>query len=138
MRLRRVSAHYCLDTRDVVRCVPENSEAWHAGKNANRHGIGIELCGSPYQTRADWLDDLSRPMLAHCARLLADLSVSHGIPLISRTAPELAELVPGVTTHAAVSSAFPADTSHWDPGPGFPLEELLEAARAALPPITIS
>lgn len=137
-RLRRVSAHYFLDARDLVRCVPEQHESRHAGATANKHGLGIELCGSPYQTRAEWLDENSRPMLENCARLLVDLSTCHGIPLHALKSSDLREFAPGITTHAEISAAFPSDTNHWDPGPCFPLDDLLEAARAALPPITIA
>lgn len=126
----RSSAHYILDGRDIVHLVDEEAEAWHAGATANKHGIGLELCGSPNQTREDWLDANSLPMLAHAARLIAELSERHQIPLRVCTGVDLGARRAGVTTHAFVTSAFPADTTHWDPGPAFPLHELVSAARA--------
>jgi N-acetylmuramoyl-L-alanine amidase len=53
------SAHYVIDAQEVIRCVPENEVAYHAGphakatpwatsffggEQANTHSIGIELC----------------------------------------------------------------------------------------------
>jgi len=131
---RACSAHYVLDTRDIVRCVNDQAEAWHAGPTANMHGIGIELCGSPHQSREQWLDAQSLPMLENAALLIRNLSELHGIPLRVRTGHDLLERLPGVTTHAHVTTAFPEETTHWDPGPAFPLHELVQAA--ALPLVT--
>lgn len=40
----RSSAHYIVDEDEIVRCIPENEIAWHAGAAANSTTIGIELC----------------------------------------------------------------------------------------------
>lgn len=42
---RESSAHYIVDASgEIVRCIPENEVAWHAGPRANRRDIGIETC----------------------------------------------------------------------------------------------
>ncbi len=41
---RESSAHYVVDGREIVRCVPEDEVAYHAGPRANGSTIGIELC----------------------------------------------------------------------------------------------
>ncbi len=41
---RESSAHYVVDAREIVRCVPEDEVAYHAGPRANGSTIGIELC----------------------------------------------------------------------------------------------
>lgn len=41
---RESSAHYLVDEREFVRCVPEDEVAYHAGPLANGTMISIELC----------------------------------------------------------------------------------------------
>jgi len=41
---RHASAHYFVDWNEIVRCIPENEVAWHAGPTANRLYLGIEMC----------------------------------------------------------------------------------------------
>lgn len=131
-RLR--SAHAFIDTNSVVQCVPWECEAYHCGSHGNMFGEGIELCGSADQTREQWFDAKSLPMLALAAHVLRWRSDVLMVPLIFRPAKDLVALIPGVTTHAEISKAYPGDTTHYDPGPHFPMAELLEAARA-LPPL---
>ena len=122
------SAHAIIDTADVVQCVPWECEAWHAGAHANRYGEGIELCGSADQTRDQWFDAASLPMLGLAAHVVRWRCEALAVPMVARTADELRKFIPGITTHAEIAKAFPADTTHYDPGPHFPLAELLAAA----------
>lgn len=42
---RESSAHYIVDpSGDIIRCIPENEVAWHAGTQANHRDIGLETC----------------------------------------------------------------------------------------------
>lgn len=45
-----VSFHYVVDDKEVIQCIPENLNAWHAGDgrkgNGNRKYIGVEICYS--------------------------------------------------------------------------------------------
>ena len=45
-----VSFHYAVDDKQVIQCIPENRNAWHAGDGGkgkgNREGIAIEICYS--------------------------------------------------------------------------------------------
>ena len=97
------------------------------------HGIGVELCGRADQTREQWLDQSSLPMLCIAARLVAQLCLVHQIPprLLSRD--ELRRVTPGITTHAAITDAFHGETTHSDPGAGFPLAEFVLAVKTAPP-----
>lgn len=128
---RKVSVHHWVDTDSIVQSVPVECEAWHAGQRANRWGEGIELCGRATQSRAQWLDALSLPMLALAARLVRVRADALEIPVRFAGPAELHARVTGITTHAAIAQAFPRDTKHWDPGPEFPLTEFLAAVRAA-------
>lgn len=127
---RERSAHLFVDCDSVVQCVPFECEAYHAGPHANQYGEGIELCGRADQTREQWLDAQSLPMLALAAHVLRWRSDMLFVPLVFRGPGDLVKRIPGVTTHAAISAAFPGDTNHSDPGEHFPLVELLEAARS--------
>lgn len=126
------SVHWFADTDSIVQCVPVECEAWHAGRNANMFGEGLELCGRASQTREQWLDAASLPMLCLAARHVRIRSDALGLPLRFVKAPELRANLPGITTHAEITRAFPADTAHTDPGVGFPLDEFLAAVQAAV------
>lgn len=128
---RRRSCHWIVDTDSIVMCVPVEHEAFHAGRNANMFGEGIEICGRASQTRDQWLDALSLPMLQLAARLVRVRADALGIPLRLLKGPELRANIPGITTHMEITRAFPADTAHTDPGAGFPLDEFLAAVQAA-------
>jgi N-acetylmuramoyl-L-alanine amidase len=41
---RQASAHAFIDYDSIVRTIPFNEQAWHAGATANHNYIGIELC----------------------------------------------------------------------------------------------
>lgn len=123
------SVHWWVDTDSIVQSVPIECEAWHAGRNANMYGEGIELCGRASQTREQWLDALSLPMLQLAARLVRTRADALGLPLRLVTGPELRAHMPGITTHREITRAFPNDTTHTDPGAGFPLAEFLAAVQ---------
>ena len=127
----RRSAHYVVDTDSVTQCVDDELQAWHCGKTGNQRGIGIELCGKASQSYDQWHDSLSMPMLRIAARLVATLCDRHLIPCVYLTSRELVAGKSGVTTHASVSLAF-GESTHTDPGAGFPMVKLVSAARAAL------
>lgn len=125
------SAHYVVDTDSVTRCVPDLLTAWHCGHTGNARGIGIELCGSAGQTREEWLDSLSLPMLQLAARLCADLCKTHGIlPAVVNDRGLLGNQT-GITTHAFVTKAW-AETTHSDPGPGFPLAAFVSCVARSM------
>jgi N-acetylmuramoyl-L-alanine amidase len=130
---KRRSCHWIVDTDSIVQCVPVECEAFHAGRNANMFGEGIEICGRASQTHEQWLDALSLPMLQLAARLVRVRADALGIPLRFLRGPELRANIPGLTTHMEITRAFPHDTDHTDPGAGFPLAEFLAAAQEATP-----
>lgn len=41
---RGASAHYFVDDKTILRVIPENEMAWHAGPTANKQYLSIELC----------------------------------------------------------------------------------------------
>lgn len=133
--LTRRSAHYVVDTDSVTQCVDDKLEAWHCGRTGNHRGIGIELCGRADQSYGQWHDSLSLPMLSIAARLIAELCKRYSIPAVYLTSPDLRADRAGITTHASVSLAW-GESSHTDPGPGFPMVKLVNAVRTALGLVT--
>lgn len=125
------SAHYVVDADSCTRCVPDLMTAWHCGRHGNQLGIGIEFCGRARQSRAEWLDALSLPMLCIGARLISDLCRQYEIPPVVVNDRMLLAGQGGITTHSFVSMAW-KETSHHDPGEGFPLGSLVVAVRRDL------
>lgn len=121
------SCHYCVDDVQVVQCVHDEDVAHHA-PGANRLGIGIEHAGYARQTSEEWADPFSKRMLALSARLVASLCAKWSIPIQFVKAPQLLAGVRGITTHYEVSQAW-KDSTHWDPGPNFPMVEYLEQVK---------
>ena len=126
----KVSAHYCIDVDSIVQCVRDRDVAWHA-PGANHNGIGIEHAGRARQSRAEWDDPYSRAMLARSTALVANLCRKYKIPATWLHPADLVAGKRGITSHNNVSRAFRRGT-HWDPGPGFPIEAYLRAVQAKL------
>jgi N-acetyl-anhydromuramyl-L-alanine amidase AmpD len=126
------SAHYVVDADSCTRCVPDAQIAWHARHHGNAATIGIELCGRASQTREQWLDQASLATLQIAARLCADLCAKYRLPPAAVTAVGLVSGARGITTHAYVSEAWKQST-HYDPGPGFPFVAFVAAVGRAMP-----
>lgn len=125
------SFHYSVDADSVVQCVKDDYTAWHARGKGNALGIGIEICGRADQSRADWFDAISLPTLNNAARLCARLCQAWNIPAKVINDRGLLNEESGITTHQFVSSAWKQST-HYDPGPGFPLGAFVQAVATAL------
>lgn len=125
------SFHYVVDGNSATQCVEDRWIAWHARSRGNAVGIGVELCGRAAQTRSQWFDTVSLATMNIAARLCADLCERWSIPPIAVTTEGLLRgVATGITTHAAVSKAWKQST-HWDPGPGFPFDDFVEAVASA-------
>jgi N-acetylmuramoyl-L-alanine amidase CwlA len=120
------SAHACVDNNSIVQCVPWDRIAWHA-PGANKLGIGIEHAGYARQTASDWSDVYSTQMLDLSAWLVAELCAKFRIPVDFITADGLRAGDPGITTHVECTKAWPGKSTHWDPGPGFPIGNYLRS-----------
>jgi len=116
----QASAHYCCDSNSIVRTVREKDVAWHA-PGANGNGIGVELTGYAKWTAEKWK---TNKVLDIAAPLFADLCLRYQIHPTFLDAAALKRHERGITTHAEVTKAF-GHGGHWDPGPGFPLQEFL-------------
>lgn len=138
----KASAHYCIDDREIVQCVPESVVAWGA-PGANRAGIHLEHAGYASQNLAQWDDEYSRAVLATSARLCADICDRYAIPIVRLEANDLADPnARGICGHVDVTNGRNGGKGHTDPGSSFPwdryiglvLDELARArARDTLP-----
>ena len=126
------SAHITCDADSATRSIDDQYTAWHCGHRGNACGIGIELCGRASQTREQWFDEMSYPMLNIAARVVADLCMQWAIPAVLLDVGALRSgNTRGITTHAIVTEAW-HETTHTDPGAGFPLIDFAHAVRVAI------
>lgn len=142
----KTSAHYCVDSQEVVQCVGDHTVAYHCGYNAD--SIGIEMCDMPnaaslahwlvpkakrtgkkasfHGRRINplrWIEPQHRSMLQLTARLTAQLCLSYGIPIRYLSDEQLRAWDRGGRTPAlggivthAQMSRVFKRSSHWDPG----------------------
>lgn len=128
----KASAHFSCDADSTVQSVRLKDVAYGA-PGANRLGVHVEQAGYSEQSAADWADPYSQRMLREqVAPLVAKLAVTCGIPIRFVDADGLKRGENGITTHHECSKAFGGD--HWDPGPGYPMGQLLDLVRAAATP----
>lgn len=116
------SYHYLSDTDDSIPAVPDNVVAFSAA-GANAQGIHFCIPGKAGQTRAQWLDQVSRAAIRETAWAMADRARVHRIPLARLTPANLIAGRAGYCGHADVSLAFHL-TDHTDPGANFPWDVL--------------
>lgn len=122
------SAHYIVDPAEVVQSVFDSVVAWHAPPNP--HSLGVEMCDIPGPRPREpkskawwralrrswrWVRPNQIAMLRRTARLTAQLCLAYDVPPVFVGPRGLRAGRRGVTTHAAVSTAFRQST-HWDPG----------------------
>lgn len=111
------------DTDQVIPCVPYDVVSYSAG-GANAQGVHGCFPGRAGQTRAQWLDPVSRAMIRQAAAWLLDVEVSLLIPTTRITAVQMRAGQRGYCDHATVTLAF-GKTDHTDVGPNFPWDVLL-------------
>lgn len=151
---REASWHFACDADSVTQSVRLKDTAYHAPP-LNDCSIGIEQAGFARQTEGDWSDAFSAQMLRQqVAPLLARLARATAIPLRVLDDAALADtlktasflsarkadaeewmatrlLAGGVVTHVQVSRVF-GKSDHYDPGPHYPLDEVLRVASYQL------
>lgn len=107
-----------------------------AAAGGNTQGLHIVIPGKAGQTRAEWLDAVSRSAIRTVAAFLVDVAGLYGIPLRHLSDAELAAGGRGYVDHAAVSRVW-KQSSHWDCGPNFPWDVLAsDISELSAPPPT--
>lgn len=93
---RQASAHYFADDTTIIRCIPENEVAWHAGSTANHKFLSVEICEFSDSARFQevWI---------RTVWLVADACVRYGW-----------STGPNVYSHRGISALY-GETNHTDP-----------------------
>ena len=124
-----VSSHVGID--DSVNVVGEyvepSSKAWTSG-GANPVAVQAELCAFAAWSPAEW--DQHTQMLVNTAEWIREEAARFGIPIRRLSAGEAQGNGRGVCQHVDLGSW---GGGHWDCGPGFPMDEVLELAGAGPP-----
>ncbi len=124
------SAHYYVDADSVVQCVRTTDRSHTARQHGNLWGIHYELCGTA-QTRAQWLDTVSRRTIRNAARQMARDMAKYDIPAVRiDTQSEIRSTTArGICGHVDWTNYWPDDGggrgTHTDPGAAFPWDVLL-------------
>jgi hypothetical protein len=98
VRYYGASYHWCTDTDRVHPLVDENHVAY-AAPGANNDGVHIVFPGKARQTRAEWLEPISRACIRQAAELLVLLSPQHDIPLERLSVAEVLAGAKGMCDH---------------------------------------
>jgi N-acetyl-anhydromuramyl-L-alanine amidase AmpD len=130
-----VSTHYFTDSAgSAIQEVHDVDQAHAALYHGNAIGVQIEICGTA-QTRAQWLDAVSRRTLETTAALVAHLCKAHDLPAVRLTVAQCraawyaaaGKRPRGIVDHGTVTRAFPEDGgTHTDLGPGFPWDVFMD------------
>jgi len=115
------SAHFVVGEDGTYRTLPDEAQPWGA-PGANAEGLHIEIVGHAKFTREEWEE--RKKTLENVKRIVSSWGSKYNIPLKFVDADGLKAGNSGVTTHAEVSKAFHKST-HWDPGPNFPMDKIL-------------
>lgn len=96
---RGSSVHYVADWIDIIRLVPENEVAWHAGPTANKMYLGVEMCEPKRGDAAKFQEVWNRTV-----ELVADACIRYGWNTRDN-----------VWSHNGISKRYPKQTDHTDP-----------------------
>lgn len=124
----RASAHYCVDSDNIIRCVPEESVGWGCG-GANKFSVHYELAGYAKQSSEDWADNFSTKMLQIAAEYAAKTATRWKIPVEKIGPTDMRAGQPGFCGHVDGTKAF-AKSDHYDPGKNFPWEKFLDMVKS--------
>lgn len=122
------SAHYVEDIASEEHCVPESAVAWHAPPNV--HSLGIEICAEATYSRDQWLSAQVWPAVVKAAARARELADRHNVPKVKLSPTDLLNGAHGICGHVDVSQAW-HQSSHYDPGPGFPWPEFMAEVNKA-------
>ena len=120
-----VSSHVGIDDQKGVvgEYVKRLNKAWTAS-NANPVAVQAELCAFAEWDAAEW--GRHPNMLDNCARWIAEEAAAFKLPIVKLTSSQAQGSGRGVCQHADLGSW---GGGHWDCGPGFPINDVLEAAK---------
>ena len=112
------SAHWCVDNDSRVRVVKDEDTAWTL-PGANSRSLNIEIAGYAKQDADDWADEYSIDALEIAAVCAAEWCDKYQIPIRKLTDDQIRSGAKGFVGHVDANRVY-KQSSHWDPGPGFP------------------
>lgn len=113
------SSHLVMDAEGITcRCATDKAIVWATG-GSNTGSLQVEIVSQVTDSAAAW--ERRDVGLKQLSKWLAYWHLQYGIPLARSVRA-------GVATHLDHSRAF-GKTTHTDPGPAFPFEEVLRRAR---------
>jgi hypothetical protein len=104
--------------------VRRENKAW-TQSDFNNAAVSIELCGFAEWSTAEWRDN-HPTMLANCAAWIAEEAAHFGIPITKLSASQAQGSGRGVCQHNDLGAG---GGGHWDCGPNFPIDYVLDMAR---------
>jgi len=124
-----VSSHAGIDDTPgtIGEYVRRSDKAWTQA-NANPYSVSVELCAFAAWSRDEWF---THPvMLANCAQWVAEECRAFNIPIRRLSAHQAQSNMAGVCQHVDLGTL---GGSHWDCGPGFPMDDVLDMAAGEVP-----
>ncbi|HYF71375.1 MAG TPA: N-acetylmuramoyl-L-alanine amidase [Nocardioides sp.] len=135
----QASSHVCIDAAETLQIVDYGRAAWTL-RSGNPISDNAELCGFARWTRAQWLStgrvdgvDNPRAMLDRAADWIRARCDARRIPKNRLAIVALRGGGWGVIAHDDWTKAM-NDGTHWDPGPGFPWDYVLNRVNAGSAP----
>lgn len=124
------SSSYYVDRDSIVQSLDTDLRAFHAGsRTGNSLAIAYELTGRASWSRSTWLGAIAWDVLA--AQIAVDAR-HWGIEPRDLSVEQLrAGDLTGIITHNDMRLVW-GGTDHWDPGPDFPMDHLVDRVRAAM------
>lgn len=114
----QASSHFGVDAEgNTVRMVKDEHKSW-TQRSYNPQALSIEQVGFAKTTRKDWMTDYHVQLRA-TARIIAHWCDKYKIPYQHSSRS-------GITRHVDISGPG----GHWDPGPGYPFNYVINFARA--------
>jgi hypothetical protein len=123
------AGYHAVATPDGYVVVADDTAGPYHAPPLNGTWLAIVIPGYARQSRDEWLDAGSRPLIRGTARYIVDSSRRHHFPLERLTVDQLRAGGRGIVDHNTVSRAF-GKTNHWDPGPSFPWDVLFDDITA--------
>jgi hypothetical protein len=120
-----VSSHTGIDDKPgtIGEYVPRSGKAWTAA-NANPYAVQTELCAFAKWSAAEWKQHPN--MLDNCARWIAEEAAAFSLPITKLSSSQAQGSGRGVCQHNDLGAW---GGGHWDCGGGFPINDVLDAAR---------
>lgn len=122
------SAHAVADDATLLDNLVSYSQAAWTLRSGNPASDNLELCGFASWSRNEWLTN-HKGMLNNAASWVRARCLARGIPIRKLDAAGVRRGDAGVIGHVDYTNGT-GDGTHWDPGPGYPWDVVLDKARA--------